>query len=183
MEIWKDIKGYEGKYQVSNLGRIKSLRDAHGNYREKILSNRIRGRKGSEYYAVALYKNNKPRNVSVHRLVAEAFVPKKLGKNDIDHINTNRFDNRAENLRWATNRENQNNVLTKIHHSESMMSEKNHRSKSVYCLELNKIYGSASEAGRELNISQTGISACCRGEYETIKGHHFKYVELLHCYN
>lgn len=103
-EIWKDIKGYEGLYQVSNLGRVKSL------FRySKILKNKI-GNNG--YCTVCLYGNKKPCFKLVHRLVAEAFIPNPDGKPCVDHINTVRDDNRVENLRWCTTRENCNNPIS-----------------------------------------------------------------------
>ena len=115
-EIWVDIKGYEGFYQVSNLGRVRSLE------REIIKSNNIKQiskshilnfekRKGYNY--VHLSKNGIRKRMAVHRLVAEAFIPNTESKPFIDHINTIRDDNRVENLHWVTPKENMNNPLTK----------------------------------------------------------------------
>ena len=108
-EIWKPIKDYEGLYEVSNLGRVKSL-----NYRktgkEKILKNM---KNNNGYLVVGLTKNGKRKNYLIHRLVAEAFIPNTEGKPHIDHINTIKNDNSVENLRWVTNKENNNNPLTK----------------------------------------------------------------------
>lgn len=98
-EIWKDVVGYEGLYQVSNLGRVKSLPKYNA------LSDRIlKQNKSGLYYAVALYKNKISKTVVVHRLVASAF----LGKSNfhVDHIDGNRFNNRIENIRYCTPREN-----------------------------------------------------------------------------
>ena len=107
-EIWKPIKDYEGLYEVSNLGRVKSL-----NYKrtgkEKILKNS----ECNGYLVVSLVKNGKLKQFYVHKLVAEACILNPENKPCIDHINTIRNDNRIENLRWVTYKENMNNELTK----------------------------------------------------------------------
>lgn len=108
MEIWKNIEGYEGRFQVSNLGRVKSM-----NYRntgkEKLLPIRYFG----EYQTVSFKYKRKSYSKLVHRLVAEAFIPNPDNKAQVDHINTIKTDNRVENLRWATQNENMNNPLTR----------------------------------------------------------------------
>lgn len=122
MEEWKLIKNYEGLYEVSNLGRIRSL--------DKL----VKGRKGTEYIKkgkilkqikhvngymkIGLTKDGKRKTFLVHRLVAEAFISNPENKPYIDHINTIRDDNRVENLRWATASENQYNELTTIKKKE-----------------------------------------------------------------
>ena len=107
-EIWKPIKEFEGYYEVSNMGRVRSL-----NYKrtgkKKILKN-IEDYKG--YLEVGLTKNGKRKQFKVHRLVAEAFIPNPENKPCIDHINTVKSDNRVENLRWVTYKENSNNEKT-----------------------------------------------------------------------
>ena len=114
-EIWKDIDGYNGIYQVSNLGRIKSVarfRKGKNNslvpLPEKIMKIQDRGR---GYLYVNFGMGCKHRKY-IHRLVAEHFIPNPENKPEIDHINTDRTDNRVENLRWVTHKENMNNSLT-----------------------------------------------------------------------
>ena len=101
---WKDIPGYEGLYQVSNLGEIKSL-----NYRntgkEKILK-LIKDKKG--YFHVNLYKNGKLKNLQVHRLVAMAFIPNHNNYNQVNHKDENTSNNAVENLEWCTAKYNSN---------------------------------------------------------------------------
>lgn len=115
-EIWKDIKGYEGLYQVSNKGRVKSLDRVvkngikYNHIKQHVMKTRINGR---GYIAVMLCKNGVRKMIAVHRLVAEAFIQNPDNKPVVDHINTIRTDNRVENLRWCTIKENCNNELTR----------------------------------------------------------------------
>ena len=180
-EIWKPIKGYEGLYEISNLGRVKSL-----NYRktgkEKILKNIERS---NGYLMVNLYVKGKCKKFSVHRLVAETFIPNPEGKPCIDHINTIRNDNRVENLRWVTHEENNNNPLTKKKHSENhtgekhpmygRIGEKNPNSKPVVQIDPNtneviKVWGSTTEAERQSGFDNGNVSKCCNGKRKTHKG-------------
>lgn len=112
-EIWVDICGYEGYYQISNLGRIKSLARITTDGRtikDRIL--KLEKRK-SGYVYIMLSKNGNTKVFSVHRLVAKTFIPNPENKEQVDHINTIKDDNRAKNLRWVTGEENMNNPLTK----------------------------------------------------------------------
>ena len=116
MEIWKDIEGYEGLYKISNLGRVKSL-NYNNTGKERIL--KLGGNRGN-YPQVELGKNGERRTCLVHRLVAEAFIPNPDNKPCVDHINTIKTDNRVENLRWVTRKENANNPLTKKHSEKTI---------------------------------------------------------------
>lgn len=104
-EEWRAVKGYEGIYEVSNTGRVRSLPRKLKNYCFK-------GRElkqfttNSEYCFVGLSLYGKTKTVPVHRLVAEAFVPNPQGKETVNHINENKRDNRAENLEWLSLTEN-----------------------------------------------------------------------------
>lgn len=129
-EVWKDIQGYEGLYQVSNFGRVKSL----GRYKkspllksgyfwasEKFLklSKRVDG-----YLNVRLSKNGKCKNFKVHRLVAIAFIPNSKNLPQIDHIDADKTNNNVNNLRWCTCKENINNPLTIAVHSIANIGKK-----------------------------------------------------------
>ena len=108
-EVWKDIDGYEGSYQVSNMGRIKSLN--YNRTKKHQILKQSTSRKG--YLSIDLNVFKRRKLCLVHRLVAMAFIPNPEGKPSVDHKNTIITDNRVENLRWMTQREQINdNVLT-----------------------------------------------------------------------
>ncbi len=114
MEFWKDINGYEGFYQVSTFGNIKSLNFNHSG-KEKNLKPRD---DNYGYYKVVLFRNGEKQSKRVHRLVAQAFLPNYYNKPEVDHINRIRSDNRLINLRWVTKIENSMN-LTKQENTSS----------------------------------------------------------------
>lgn len=103
-EIYKPVKGYEGLYEVSNLGNVKSLKKVRGRALsgERLLKPHI----VNGYVMVTLCKDSKPFNASVHRLIAEAFIPNPENKETINHIDGNKQNNSIDNLEWATQREN-----------------------------------------------------------------------------
>ena len=104
VEIWKPVKGYEGRYEVSNLGRVKSL--THERTGNTII---LKPSIYRHYYRVSLYDSNHNRKlIGIHRLVAEAFVPNPDNKPHVNHINELKTDNRACNLNWMTVTENNN---------------------------------------------------------------------------
>ncbi len=147
-EIWKDIEGYEGLYQVSNFGRIKSLKRTSlmgRSLKEKILK-QSKNTKG--YYQVGLY-SKKPKTIMVHILVAQTFIPKPNNKHEINHIDGCKTNNRVGNLEWCTHHENMKHASSKnlfkqrklsIEQAEKIKSEYIRYSKSCNINSLAKKY-------------------------------------------
>lgn len=171
-EIWKDIPNYEGLYQVSNLGRIKSLEriDALGNRRkEKILKPQI---SNNGYYRVQLCKNSKVRFYLVHRLVWIAFNGQISESIQVNHINEIKTDNRLENLNLMTCKENINYGSRNERVSKKL-------SKVVLQFTLDNIlikeYHNTMQVARENGFNQGHISDCCNGKRKTAHGFKWKY--------
>ena len=170
-EIWKTIEDYPN-YMVSNMGRIKRL-NYNRTGKEKIM--KLRADKGG-YLLVNFYKDKKQTTYKVHRLVAEAFLQNPENKPEIGHINTIRTDNRVENLRWATSKENRNNPLTKRHISVGKlgknMGKEHFASKPIIQFTKNnefvKIWENAQDVAREWGLCNgSNILTCCRGKLKS----------------
>lgn len=124
-EIWKDIEGYEGLYQVSNLGNIKSLQ--RKNICGKTIPSKLlkpHENPQTKYLTVNLYKSGKSHTVSIHRLVAYAFVPNPHNLPQVGHKDESRNNNCANNLEWTTNIENSNTPKRKEKLSASLLGNK-----------------------------------------------------------
>ena len=116
---WRDIEGYEGIYQVSNLGQVRSL-----NYRRMGKVKILKLIKDKENYLLTHLSNNGERkNYKVHRLVAKTFIPNPNSKTQVDYIDSNTSNNKVFNLQWVTGKENSNNPLT-IKHTRKASREK-----------------------------------------------------------
>ena len=179
-EIWKDIPGYEGKYQASSLGRIKSL-----NYKmsgkEGIMSHNF---KNDGYLEVCLRNNGKAKTICVHRLVWMAFYGMIPDGMEVNHKNEDKTDNCIFNLNLLTHR--QNCIWgTRIKRlSENLKGVlKNRKDTSKWVIQLSKdneilhFYPSAKEAGRATGLSNANISSCCHGRFRTSGGFIWKFAE------
>lgn len=166
-EIWRNIEGYEGLYQISNFGRVKSLRFG----KEKIMKERTI----NCYFAVNLHKDGKKKSYLVHRLVASAFLPNPNNLPQVNHIDEVKTNNRVDNLEWCSAKYNVNYGFRMQRFIESNTNNPK-ISKKVLCIETGKIYPSVRQVERELGFYQTNISAACRGKYKTSYGFHWRYI-------
>ncbi len=194
-EIWKDIQGYEGLYQVSNLGRVKSLVRGYYWQKERILKpcKHIKG-----YMLVSLSKNEKEKTFRLHRLVAIAFIPNPENLPQIDHINADKTNNSVNNLRWVTAKENIRNPLNMVHligennpmfgkkHSEETKQKirKNHAdfsgalnptARKVKNIETNEIFLTVKSAGKKYGVSDNSIRGSIKRNGKSA-GYHWEYV-------
>lgn len=197
-EIWRPVKGFEGYYEVSNMGNVRSIDRIvkRGRFCEKRKSHPLSvvissGTKG--YCFVNLNINGKTYSKKVHRLVADAFIPNPYNKPCVDHINTIRTDNRAENLKWATYKENANNPITynkclqntytndiKQKVLETKKKNKSKRApKTVYQFDKNGNfvgeYYSGAEAARKTGIDHSSIIDVCNGKAITAGGYFWSF--------
>ena len=163
-EIWKDKKDYEGHYQVSNWGRVKSIKFG----KERILKPQ---KNTSGYLCVTLCKNNNQCQFEVHRLVAEVFLPNPNNYKEVNHKNEIKTDNRVENLEWCDRKYNQN---------YGTRTEK--CSKKVYQYTLDgkfvKEWKSTAECGRN-GYNYGNVAACCRGKLKKYKNFIWKYKKYF----
>lgn len=180
MEIWKDIKGYEGLYQISNLGRIKSLPRLKRNFNVNTkqldtitIPEKIRKPQLTKYgyYRIGLTKNHKQTYYSVHRLVAEAFIPNPGNLSQINHKDENKANNEVDNREWCDAKYNANYGTRNKRTGEKQM-------KQVMCIETKTIYSSLTEASRQTGLSIGNISSICNNRkwFKTAGGYHWKYV-------
>ena len=176
-EEWRDVVGYEGLYQVSDQGRVKSLErtfiDKIGRerYVKECILKPVIDRYG--YLLVSLYAGGKQKNLMVHRLVCEAFNDNRDEKPEVNHINEIKTDNRACNLEWSTRKDN-------CHHGPRNERVGKAKSKPVaqYAQdgELIKVWPSTMEVERQAGFSNGNISQAANGKYKKAYGFIWKYI-------
>lgn len=187
-EIWKDIKNYEGSYQVSNLGRVRSLERyviTKKGYRlhieQKIINQRT---SNCGYKRVELNKNGKSKAYSIHRLVAQAFLVDFNENLQVNHKNGIKSDNRLENLEMLTASENQLHSYRILKTKPSMQGK--FGSNHVHSIKINqynkeniliKSWNSIIEASQQLNINASCISNNCRNRRKSAGGYIWKYAD------
>ena len=163
-ELWKDIKNYEGHYQVSNFGRVKSIK-----FGKEIILKPVTDRHG--YLLVSLWKNNKQKTYKVHRLVAEAFIDNSDNLPQVNHKDENPLNNNVNNLEWCNSKYNCN-FGTRI----ERISKRRSKTVLQYDLEGNfiKEWRSTRECGRN-GFDQGNVAACCRGKLKKHKDAIWRY--------
>lgn len=186
-EIWNNIEGYEGLYQVSNLGRVKSLPDRYYRKEGKILTNKVTA-KG--YCHLQLSKNGVSKNYLVHRLTAEAFIPNPNNLPQVNHKDEDKTNNCVENLEWCDRKYNINygNGITKRVRTNQengtyqKIAEINRRNLSIPIVNMTTydIYPSIKEAERATGIDNRQINNCLKGRQNTTKGYTWNYLYNIH---
>lgn len=164
-EIWKDIEGYKGLYQVSDLGRVKRVTTG------RILKGMIRG---SGYLQVDLSKQGANSNKYIHRLVAQAFIPNPENKPQVNHIDEDKTNNMVSNLEWCTAKENINHG-TRIERS-IISNQKKVKAIDIANGEYN-YYESIIECARQLDLNQGNICKCLKGKLRQTGGYVFEYAK------
>lgn len=168
-EVWKDIKGYEGVYQISNFGRLKKYYKY--TKQEKIIKPMVCT---NEYLVACLYKNAKQKKILIHRLVAESFIPNPDNLPCVNHKDETKTNNNVDNLEWCTYKYNANYGTVK------------ERQRNTKCIavsqytingEFIKTWRSGMEAERNLSILSECIGRCCKGKQQTAGGFVWKYAK------
>lgn len=182
-EEWRPIKGYEGLYEVSNFGRVKSLqRNSKGkNNSIRILKEKIiKPSKNKEgYLVVCLCNNGKLKIKRVHRLVAETFIPNPYGYKEVNHKGENPSKNYVWQLEWCDSKYNSNYGTRNIRIGRNNINGKCSKPVLQYLLneELVNTFPSIKEVERLLGFSNAHIIECCKGKRKSAYGYIWRYLD------
>ena len=178
-EVWKPIiiekngvvYDYTNKYEVSNMGRVRSL-----NYKRtgeiKILKPGINN---WGYLYVNLCQNGEQKPFSIHRLVATMFIPNPNNLPEVNHISEVKTENFVENLEWVTPTQNVNHGTRNERHSKKMINKQG--AKKVVCLETGEVFESAHDVQRKIGLTSGNVCRCCKGKRKTAGGYHWMYLD------
>lgn len=180
-EIWKDIFEYEGLYQISNLGNVKRLESKWVCSRGHTITRKEHLIKGTfdkdKYLMVHLSNKNKNKRISVHRLVAQAFIPNPNNLPQINHINGNKTDNRIENLEWCNSKENINHAIKKLNINYGRYKEKMWEANKKKIIRSDgKIYNQVKDIFKDINTTnKNAIFDVLKKRRKEYKGYEYKY--------
>ena len=182
METWKEIKGYEGLYEVSDCGNVRSLvcySPKRGDYSKRSNPKLLRQATTHDgYKRVTLSRAGRMKSITVHRLVAIAFIPNPSNAPAVNHIDECITNNHVSNLEWCTSKENSNHGTLRQRIKERL-SKHHHLAKPVIQMTLDgkeiRTFPSTREAARQLGIRSENISRCCKGQYSHAAGYKWKY--------
>lgn len=171
IEIWKDIVEFDGKYQISNFGNVRNIKNINYNLKLEVSN--------CGYLRINIQR----KHYSIHRLVAEAFIPNPNNLPQVNHIDGNKQNNHVDNLEWCTNSENQIHNYKVLNYKPTMLGKKgsNHiASKTIYQYSKNdefiKKWNSIIEASKKLSICASCITNCAKGRRKSTGGYIWKYT-------
>ena len=179
MEEWRDVPGYEGLYQVSSLGRVRApeKRDLRGHIRKEKPISQSTNWQGRP--RVSLRRDGTKRVHFVHRLVALAFVPNPDEKGEVNHINGDKADNRAENLEWCTRSENMLHAeKTGLHSMAPALEAHKVKVCQIAGRVVIKAFNSIEDAARETGVNAQNISSAASGRRGTAGGYEWRYYDV-----
>lgn len=187
MEVWKDIEGYEGIYQASNTGKIRSLDrmkkttgvNQVGSYPvEYIIKGKVlTGGKDKNGYIIGVFRTSDGTRSTkkFHRLIAQTFIPNPLNLPQVNHINGIKDDNRVENLEWTTAK---GNILHAVNAGlrPNQGGKKKVARLNPNTLEVLETFESATQAGKK-GYGRCKVGECCRGQIDMYKGYRWKFID------
>ena len=168
-ETWKPIAGYEGIYEVSSFGRVKSLKTG------KVLKPLDHG---NGYLCVNLSKKGKTKIHLIHRLVAMAFVENPYNHNVVNHLDEDKQNNHAGNLEWTTLVDNFQYGTAPERRgmaAKGKLGKESKRHNKIVCVETGEVFYGTGEIKRKYNISAGNVISCCKGRRKIAGGYHWEY--------